>query len=183
MNQNEQAIEQTQHWVETVVIKHNFCPFAVGPFRKNAIRYAVSSAENENDLVDDLVDEIARLRDASEDELETSILILTFCLGNFEDYNQFLDIADGILEEMDLLGEIQIASFHPDYCFADLAPDDVRNYTNRSIYPMFHIIRESSIEVARETYADVDLIPEKNMALLEKMGLAEVKKQLQQLKS
>ena len=179
---NNKITEQTKQWVENIVIKHNFCPFASKPFRQNTIRYAVSNAANENDLVDDLVDELAKLRDAKSDEIETSILILSSCLSDFEEYNQFLDVADAILEEMDLVGEIQVASFHPDYCFADLTPDDVRNYTNRSIYPMFHLIRESSVELARSNFPDVDLVPEKNMALLEEMGLSQIEKEISEIK-
>ncbi len=167
----DKAIQQTKNWVEKIVIKNNFCPFAAKPFRQNTIRYAVTKAKNENDLVDDVVNEVAKLRDAKPEELETSLLILTDCLQNFEQYNQFLDVADAIIEEMDVVGEIQIASFHPDYCFADLAPDDVRNYTNRSIYPMFHFIREASVEEARNTYPGVEAVPEKNMQKLEEMGL------------
>ncbi|MDH3327013.1 MAG: DUF1415 domain-containing protein [Gammaproteobacteria bacterium] len=179
---NETAISQTKNWVEKIVIKHNFCPFAAKPFRKDTIRYAISNAENENDLVDDLVNELAKIRDAKSEELETTILILASCLSDFEDYNQFLDVVDAILEEMDLVGEIQMASFHPDYCFADLTPDDVRNYTNRSIYPMFHLIREASVEAARDSYPDVDLVPEKNMTLLEKIGLEEILKEISEIK-
>ena len=92
------------------MIKHNFCPFAAKPFRENTIRFTVTHATNENDLVDDLVDELAKLRDAKPDEIETSLLILASCLSDFDEYNQFLDVADAILEEMDLVGEIQIAS-------------------------------------------------------------------------
>ena len=179
---NERAIDLTRGWVEQVVIKHNFCPFAAKPFRENKIRYAVSNAENEKDLVDCLVDELAKLRDTDKSQIETSILILTSCLADFENYNQFLDIVDAILEEMDLEGEIQVATFHPDYCFADLSADDVRNYTNRSIYPMFHLIREESVEAARDFYPDVEQIPDNNMKHLEDMGLPVVLKQISDIK-
>ena len=174
----EKAIEQTRQWVEKIVIKHNFCPFAAKPFQQNKIRFAVSNAKNKKDLVDDLVNELALLRDTSPDETETSVLVLTSCLSDFEEYNQFLDIADAIVDEMNLQGEIQIASFHPDYQFADLSEDDVRNYTNRSIYPMFHLIREASVEQARKHYPDVEQIPERNMALLEEMGLDVVQSEI-----
>lgn len=179
---SETAIEKTKSWVEKIVIKHNFCPFAAKPFKQNTIGYAVTNATNENDLVDDLVNEIAKLRDTKPEVIETSLLILTSCLSDFEEYNQFLDVADAILEEMDLVGEVQVASFHPDYCFADLSPDDVRNYTNRSIYPMFHLIREESVEVARDTYPDVDMVPEINMQKLEEMGLPVMLEELSKIK-
>lgn len=179
---NDDAIRLTKNWVEKIVIKHNFCPFAARPFRENRIRYISSDAKTENDLVDDLVNELARLRDTPSSELETTLLILTSCLLDFESYNQFLDIVDAILEEMDLVGDIQVASFHPDYCFADLTPDDVRNYTNRSIYPMFHLIREASVEAAHDSYPDIDLVPEKNMSLLEDIGLEAIVKQITDIK-
>lgn len=178
----EKAVEQTKKWVEKIVIKHNFCPFAAKPFKQNTIRYVALHGAIESDLVDDIVNELSKLRDAKPEKIETSILVLTSCLTAFEDYNQFLDVIDAILEEMDLVGEIQVATFHPDYCFADLAPDDVRNYTNRSIYPMFHLIRENSVEAARETYPDVDQVPEKNMQLLEEMGIDAIKEEVTNIK-
>jgi len=178
MNADDQAIQQTKNWLEGIVIKHNFCPFAAKPFHQNTIRYAVSHVNNERALVDELVSEIALLCDVRAEDQETSLLILTACLADFDDYNQFLNVADAILEEMDLLGVIQIASFHPDYCFADLSPEDVRNYTNRSVYPMFHLIREDSVTIACDTYPDIDLVPEKNEQKLNAMGLDQVLRQI-----
>ena len=165
------VIEQTRSWVKDIVIENNFCPFAAKPFVQGKIRFKASDADDAEKLVDELVNELSLLQDADINEIETSLLIVPKFLNNFEDYNQFLDIVDDILDQMSLIGEIQVASFHPEYQFADLSKSDVRNYTNRSIYPMFHLIREESVENARNTYPDVENIPDRNMEKLEAMGL------------
>jgi len=177
-NLNELKIEETRRWIKTVVIGNNFCPFAAKPFSEDKIRYFISPAEDETTLVDDVVNELITLRDANPTEIETSILIVPNCLQNFEDYNQFLSVLDIILEKLALEGLIQIATFHPKYCFEDLPKDDVRNYTNRSIYPMFHLIREDSVEQARALHPDIDAIPQHNMDKLQSMGLNKINKQL-----
>ncbi len=167
----QKAIFETKQWIEKIIIAHNFCPFAKAPFNEDTIRYKVSNATNIDDVIDSLVDELLYLDEADPGDVETSLLILPRALADFEDYNQFLDVVDSALEELDLVDVIRVDSFHPDYCFANYESDDVRNYTNRSIYPMFHFLREDSVEHARATYPDVDAIPEKNMALLLEMGL------------
>ncbi len=178
MVSDEQAIAASRCWVEQVVIKHNFCPFAHKPARNNTIRYVVSQAQDVDALVEDLINELTLLSDADHAKLETTVLVASSCLQNFDDYNQFLDLVDVLIKQFNLQGVIQVASFHPDYQFADLDKDDVRNYTNRSPYPMFHLILEDSIEQARATYPDVDQIPENNMRLLQQLGLDEAKQQL-----
>lgn len=175
---DENSIVQTRRWVEEIVLRHNFCPFAHKPARSGAIRYAASPARAEQNLVDDLIAELCLLRDTDPATLETTILVAPFVLADFLAYNEFLDIVDSLLDELALEGVIQVASFHPQYQFADLTPDDVRNYTNRSPYPLFHFIREDSVAHARATYPDVESIPTRNMAYLEKLGLAEAKAQL-----
>lgn len=178
MPSEDQVIAETRCWVEQMVIRHNFCPFAHKPARNNAIRYVVSETDNEDGLVEELVNELLLLRDADHERVETTVLVAPNCLQRFEDYNQFLDVVDMLIEQFALQGVIQVASFHPDYQFADLERDDVRNYTNRSPYPMFHLILEESIERARATYPDVEAIPENNMKLLLELGLDEVKRQV-----
>lgn len=177
-----QVIAATRQWVQDIVIRHNLCPFAHKPFRNGVIRYAVSQADNEDLLVNDLIDELLFLRDVDPVAVETTLLILPNCLNWFSDYNQFLDVADMVVGQFALEGTIQIASFHPEYQFADLDCDDVRNYTNRSPYPMLHLILEASVERARESYPNIDLVPATNMALLQKIGLDEIKKQQQACK-
>ncbi len=173
-----QALAAARCWVEQVVIKHNFCPFAHKPARNNVIRYVASMADNEEALVEDIINELMLLRDAQKGEHETTVLVAPNCLHDFHAYNQFLDLVDVLIEQFHLQGIIQVASFHPDYQFADLDADDVRNYTNRTPYPLFHLILEDDIEHARNTYHDVEAIPETNMRVLEEMGLEEAKRQL-----
>ena len=172
---NDQVIESTIEWLEKFVIKHNLCPFAVKPFRDNRIRYVNCSASNEKELADILIDEILLLRDMDPKKTETTLVITPFVLADFLDYNQFLNVVDSIIDELNLDGVIQVASFHPDYQFAELGKEDVRNYTNRSPYPMFHLIREDSIEKAREMM-DTESIPDRNMQLLMNIGLDGVNK-------
>ena len=177
-----QAITEARNWVEQVVIRHNFCPFAHKPAKNNTIRYAACMAEDEESVVGMLIDELMLLRDAERSKIETTVLVAPNCLNDFDRYNQFLDLVDAILEQLHLQGILQVASFHPDYQFGDLEADDVRNYTNRTPHPMFHLIVEDDIERARNTYPDVDSIPEANMRLLEEMGLEEAKRQLEACK-
>jgi len=171
-------VEETRLWIKNIVIGHNFCPFASKPFKENKIRYFVSLAEDEVSLIDDVISELLSLRKADPSVVETTILIVPVCFDAFDDYNQFIDLLDVILEKLAMEGEIQIATFHPDYCFADLSYDDVRNYTNRSLYPMFHFIREDSVASARAIHPDIDGIPEANMEKLESLGLNKIRKQI-----
>lgn len=173
--ENDQYITATRNWLEQFVIQHNLCPFAAKPFRGNRIRYVSYPVTTEEELAAKLIDEILLLKDANPQEIETSIVIAPRMLADFLEYNQFLNVADSIIAELGVEGIIQIASFHPDYQFADLDSDDVRNYTNRSPYPMFHLIREDSIEKAREMM-DVEAIPERNMELLLELGIENVTK-------
>lgn len=173
---DEQYIVATKNWLEQFVIRHSLCPFAAKPFREDRIRYVSYPVTTEQELADRLIEEILLLVDADPQQTETSIVIVPNMLAEFLDYNQFLDVADSILAELKVEGIIQIASFHPDYQFADLSSDDVRNYTNRSPYPMFHLIREDSIEKAR-AMMDVEAIPDRNMALLLELGIENVRKE------
>ena len=173
--EDDQPVAATKKWLEHFVIKHNFCPFATKPFRENRIRYVNFAARNEEELVDELVGEILLLKDTDPQEVETSIVIVPLMFPDFQVYNQFLNVVDSIIDKLDVEGVIQIASFHPHYQFADLECDDVRNFTNRSPYPMFHLIREDSIEKAREMM-DTESIPDRNMAVLLDLGIENVKK-------
>ena len=172
---DDQVIESTIEWLEKFVIKHNLCPFAAKPFRDNRIRYVSCLASTEKELAEKLIDEILLLKNEDPQEIETTLVIAPFVLKDFLDYNQFLNVVDSIIDNLNVIGILQVASFHPDYQFADLEKDDVRNYTNRSPYPMFHIIREDSIEKAREMM-DTDSIPDRNMQLLIDIGLEGINK-------
>ena len=173
---NDQVIDATIQWLENFVIKHNFCPFAVKPFKNNRIRYISYPVNTEQDLADKLIDEILLLKDADPQEIETTLVIAPCILGDFLDYNQFLNVVDSLIAELGVEGIIQVASFHPEYQFADLGKDDVRNYTNRSPYPMFHLIREDSIEKARDMM-DTESIPDRNMDLLMQLGIDGITKE------
>jgi uncharacterized protein len=164
----EEVVIATRTWLEKAVIGLNLCPFAK-PIR-NLIRYAVSEADTAEALRADLMDELQTLAEADPGEIETTLLIHPQVLADFLDYNDFLEVADETLEDLDLVGEIQIASFHPSYQFAGTEPDDIENYTNRSPYPMLHLLRESSVEAAVEAHPDTAQINEKNVETMRALG-------------
>lgn len=165
------AIADTVRWLERAVIGLNLCPFAKAPHIKGQIHYAVSEAKGLEGLRDELIEELKTLAVLSAEERETTLLIVPHMLRDFLDFNDFLDEADGVLQELDMEGEFQVASFHPDFQFADTEPDDITNYTNRSPYPTLHLIREASIDRAVEAFPEAETIYEANMATMEKLGL------------
>jgi hypothetical protein len=169
-NETDAIIVKTKKWIEETVIGLNLCPFAKPVHVKNQIRYFVSAATQIEDLIGDLLSELQFLNQANPSDVATSILIVPNLLQDFLDYNDFLDVADAALVELDLVGEIQIASFHPNYQFAGTQADDVENYTNRSPYPILHLIRESSIDEALSSYPNADKIPDRNIATLRSMS-------------
>ncbi|MDH3977182.1 MAG: DUF1415 domain-containing protein [Gammaproteobacteria bacterium] len=167
MNQ-EKIIKSVRQWLESLVIEMNLCPFAKRELVKNSVRFAVTGATNELQLLTALEDELELLnRDAS---IETILLAHPDVLQDFDDYNQFLSDADQLLVSMELEGIYQIASFHPDYQFAGTQPDDAENYTNRSPYPLLHLLREDSLESAIKEYPDIDQVPARNIAMMNRMG-------------
>ena len=165
------VLSATQTWLEKAVIGLNLCPFANSVHVKKQIRYAVSDAENARDLHSDLLRELTFLLNTDPEAVETTLLIHPGVLTDFLDFNDFLDVADALLEELNADGILQIARFHPDYQFAGSTPDDIENYTNRSPYPTLHLIREESIDRAVDAFDDTDDIYHKNMETLNKMGL------------
>ncbi len=164
------AIADTLRWLERAVIGLNLCPFAKGPHIKGQIHCAVSEAKALEGLRDELIEELRALQGLPAEERETTLLIVPHMLRDFLDFNDFLDEADGVLQELDMEGEFQVASFHPDFQFADTEPDDITNYTNRSPYPTLHLIREASIDRAVEAFPQAEMIYEANMATMEKLG-------------
>ena len=169
-----QAIKPVQQWLENIVIGLNLCPFAKREWIKNRIRFTVSDAKSEERLLENLNSELELI--FADDSIETTLLIVPDLLQDFYDFNQFLDLADRLIEQMDFTGIFQIASFHPDYQFDGTEPDDVENYTNRSPLPILHILREESLENAIANYPDADKIPERNIALLREMGIQKILK-------
>jgi hypothetical protein len=160
----------TRLWMEKAVIGLNLCPFAKAAYIKDRVRLVVSAATTEDELLEDLATELRYLDSVEPTECETTLLIHPEMLRDFLAYNDFLELADATVEALDLTGEIQVASFHPEYQFAGSEPDDIENYSNRSPYPLLHLLREASVEMAAASHPEVDLIPEKNMATLSRLG-------------
>ena len=172
-----QIIASVKRWLEHVIIGLNLCPFAKRELIKDRVRFVDTDATTEQQLLVALEAELLLLNKDS--SIETTLLIHADVLQEFYDYNQFLDLADGLLEQMSLQGVYQIASFHPHYQFAETAPEDVENYTNRSPYPILHILREESLERAIADYADVDQIPVRNIELMNELGITKVRALMQ----
>jgi uncharacterized protein len=170
MTSKQQMIEQTRHWLERAVIGLNLCPFAKAVHVKQRIRYVVSSALDQQTLLVDVLEELQRLYDAQIDDIETTLLIIPHVFQDFLQFNDFLDYAEQAVGELSLDGEIQIASFHPEYQFAGTSPWDVENYTNRSPWPCLHLLRESSVARAVATYPDTAQIYQRNIETLKKLG-------------
>ena len=166
----EQVVAATRHWLERAVIGLRLCPFAAMPFAREQIRYCVSDQTTTEGLAEELARELEHLHAADPQVCETTLLVHPYVLTDFFDYNQFLDEADAVIAALQLDGELQIASFHPDYQFAGTAPSDVQNYSNRSPYPMLHLLREASVSRAVATYPEIDAIGERNIATLCELG-------------
>ena len=165
---DEKTIQPVRQWVETMVVGMNLCPFAKRELVKNRVRFVATASTTEEQLLIALQAELELLN--TDPSVETTLLIHANILQDFHDYNQFLGYADSLLVEMGLEGIYQIASFHPHYQFDGTNPDDAENYTNRSPYPMLHLIREASLERAIADYPEVDQIPMKNIALMNELG-------------
>lgn len=167
---DEQVIAATRVWLERAVIGQQLCPFAAGPYRSNRVRFYVSSQSTPAGLLDDLRRELQALQEADPLQCETTLLIHPQVLTGFREYNDFLDECDSAVEELGLEGELQVASFHPDYRFAGTSKQDITNFTNRSPYPMLHLLREASIERAVASFPNIEEIGPKNMETLRRLG-------------
>ena len=165
------AIEATRRWLERAVIGLNLCPFAKAVHVRGQIRWVLSDATTPEALLETLGEELLWLRDASAEEVDTTLLIHPQVLTDFLDYNDFLETADALVESLGLDGVLQVASFHPDYQFSGSAPDDVENFTNRSPYPTLHLLREGSVSRAVEAFPDAEVIVERNVETLRKLGV------------
>lgn len=154
---------EIRHWLETIVIGLNLCPFAARPVRDGRVRIVVSEAATELELLTELQFELARLDETPVAGLETTIIAIPRMLADFSDYNDFLDHVDTLLEQFEWAGEYQVASFHPHYQFADTQSDDADNLTNRAPYPLLHLLREDRVEAAVASHPDADGIPFANI--------------------
>jgi len=164
------AIDATQHWLEQAVIGLNLCPFARAVHVKRQIRWVESGERDPQALLDDLVRELQFLAAADSEKVDTTLLIHPHVLTDFLDYNDFLDVADAAIEQLGYAGVLQVASFHPDYRFEGTADDDVGNFSNRSPYPMLHLLREDSIARAVAACPDAAAIYERNVETLHRLG-------------
>ncbi|HMT91930.1 DUF1415 domain-containing protein [uncultured Thiothrix sp.] len=173
------VIAQTRQWIEQLVLGYNLCPFAHKPYQLGTIRFSVTPASKPETLLAVLKAELHALQAVSADKVETTLLIHPEALMNFHAYNDFLDDADELLYQEGLEGILQIASFHPQYQFSGTEVDDVENYTNRSPYPMLHLLREDSLEKAIAQHHDVDTIPERNIQVMQQLGVDTLKRILQ----
>jgi hypothetical protein len=169
MNDNH-PIEQTQAWLEKAVIGLNLCPFAKAVHTKGQIRYVLSAAQDAEALLADLVRELETLAEADPEAIATTVLVHPQVMGEFLDFNDFLDVADAALEELQLDGVLQIASFHPQFQFEGTEPDDMGNYSNRAPYPTLHLLREEDIELAVAAFPEPEAIFEKNIQTLQALG-------------
>lgn len=167
---DQQVIAQTRHWVESVIVALNFCPFAKRELDRDTVYFAVLREAALEDTLHRLIDECVRLD--KQREIETSLLILPQGFESFDAFLYLLELANALLAEQGYEGTYQLASFHPDYCFADTPVADAANYTNRSPWPLLHLIREASIERALIHYPQAEEIPERNMALAREKGEA-----------
>ncbi|TWG79234.1 hypothetical protein L602_000700000500 [Cupriavidus gilardii J11] len=163
-------VAATRHWLTRAVIGLNLCPFAKSVHVKEQIRYVVSEATDTGALLAELEDELRLLADTDAARIDTTLLIVPRMLGDFDDYNDFLYFSDRLLQSLRLDGVLQIASFHPDYRFADADGDDIENYSNRSPYPILHLLREDSIARAVQAVPDAADIYERNQETLRRLG-------------
>ncbi|MFZ3142279.1 DUF1415 domain-containing protein [Polaromonas sp.] len=167
---DEDVLKQTRHWLEKAVIGLNLCPFAKAVYVKNQVRLVVSQARHADDLLEELDRELDLLVATPAEEIDTTLLIHPTLFDDFLDFNDFLEIAEGVLDEHGLEGVVQLASFHPKFQFDGTEPDDITNYTNRAPFAMLHLLREESIDRAVQAFPQAEAIFEENIKTLERLG-------------
>ena len=171
-----EAETRTRDWVEKVVVGLGLCPFAAGPLRGGRVRFAEITDGSRDAVYRACLGEMLALVEADPTEIETTLVVVSGALAAFDEYLEMLWTLEDAVADAGLEGVLQVASFHPDYCFDGADPDDPANYTNRSPYPMFHLIREAGLEVAVAAHPDPEGIPERNARLLREMGLAGIRR-------
>jgi hypothetical protein len=170
---DEKLVECTRRWIESVIIACDFCPFAGREFARNSIHYRVIRTAGIEHCLELLIEECVLLD--AEADVETSLLLFPDGFGDFDDFLDLVGIADALLADQGYEGVYQLASFHPDYCFADQDGNDPANYTNRSPYPTLHLLREASLERVLGDHPDPDLIPQRNIAFARRQGLEKMR--------
>jgi hypothetical protein len=171
-----QIERSVERWLREFVIELGLCPFAKHVVDNESIRYKVVTSHNNLDALVDLESELVLLQ--LNQEIATSLLITPFVLNEFDDYLDFLESAQQLLEESQLLGVFQLASFHPQYQFSGTTPDAAENFSNRSPYPMIHILRESQVKTAIDTFGDPSTIPTRNIKALQVIGVEKLRKKI-----
>jgi uncharacterized protein len=167
---DEVVLARTRAWLTEVVIGLELCPFAKSVHVKDQIRYSVSAAETPEELLQDLLHELHALSLADPARTDTTLLIHPRALADFEDYNEFLSVVEFALQDLGFEGQLQVASFHPDYRYAGNTADDPANFVTRSPYPMLHLLREASVDRAVAVFPDASSIVDKNIATLRSLG-------------
>jgi len=172
---HEQVRQRTLRWLEDAIIGLQFCPFAAPVFRESRIHIAVADARAFDDAIRAVLGEIDALLSTSSAERATTLVVFPQALTSFDDYLDAIDLLDGLLDESGVRGILQLASFHPHYCFANTPSDAIDNMTNRSPYPIVHILREEDVSHAVDQHPDTEEIPQRNIARLRDMGWDEVR--------
>ncbi|MEO7953153.1 MAG: DUF1415 domain-containing protein [Polaromonas sp.] len=167
---DEEVLAETRLWLEKAVIGLNLCPFAKAVYVKNQVRLVVSRARHADALLEELDRELDLLVATSADEIDTTLLIHPTLFDDFLDFNDFLEIAEGVVDEHGLEGVVQLASFHPGFQFDGTEPDELSNYTNRAPFAILHLLREESVERAVQAFPEAEKIFDVNIATLEKLG-------------
>jgi uncharacterized protein len=167
---DDEVLIQTRHWLEKAVIGLNLCPFAKAVYVKNQVRLVVSQARHADDLLEELDRELDLLVATPAEQIDTTLLIHPTLFDDFLDFNDFLEVAEGVLDEHGLEGVVQLASFHPQFQFDGSEPDDIGNYSNRAPFSILHLLREESVERAVAAYPEAEMIFEKNVETLQRLG-------------
>jgi len=178
----DQIEAQMARWIREFVIELNLCPFARHPVEAGQLRITVSTARETEALLLSLYDELLHLAQTPATVIDTSVLVVPGFLENFDDYLDCLDLAEGLLADQGWQSDFQIASFHPLYRFADSPDDDPANYSNRSPWPAFHLLREASVSTALQYVEQPERIPQRNISLLRQIGSPTLERRLRDLK-
>ena len=168
----EEVLAQTRRWLEKAVIGLNLCPFAKAVYVKNQVRLVISQARHADDLLEELDRELDLLVETPAEDIDTTLLIHPTLFEDFLDFNDFLEVAEGVVDEHGLEGVVQLASFHPKFQFDGTEADDIGNYTNRAPFAILHLLREDSVERAVAAFPEADAIFDKNIDTLQKLGHA-----------
>lgn len=166
------ALTATQHWLERAVIGLNLCPFAKAVYAKGQVHFAISRADSPAAVLEHLACELDALLSRDPQERETTLLVLPHCLQEFLEFNELVSRGERLIRKKGHEGAVQLASFHPEYCFVDAAESDVANFSNRSPYPTLHLLREASIDRAIRAFPDAASIYAANIEALRKLGTA-----------